>query len=117
MIEYTREELIAICEAAIVPESEWNDRDSYGAQFQVGECWALLRAGCEFEILYRPADVRSADGCFTDEDTIWINTYGKGFQYFESHEPGDPDRPYMEEERHYLPTRKRLAEAAEKDWY
>jgi len=59
LAEDTREELIALCEAALVPESEWRNRDSAGAQRQIGEAWALLRAGCPYRIL--PG---------TDDDTI-----------------------------------------------
>lgn len=34
--DYTREELISICERAIVPQSKWWDRDSEQAQAGVG---------------------------------------------------------------------------------
>lgn len=101
--DYTREELIVICEQATVPETGWHDRDSYEAQFQVGECWALLRAGCEFDIHGVESDPA------TDDQTIWLTTWGKGFSYFENHESGDDPRAYKEDELHYLPTPERLA--------
>lgn len=101
-----RAELIAICEASSVPESAWSDRDSYGAQFQVGQCWALLRAGCDFRIH------AAEDDPSPDADTIWVTTYGEGFQRFEH--GNDVDK---EKELHYLPTRARLAAVAGKDWY
>ena len=47
----TREELIAICEKATVPQSKWWDRDSAGAIQQMGMAWALLKAGCEFRVI------------------------------------------------------------------
>lgn len=34
-LEITREELIEICEASIVPYTEWNNRDSYVSQLNV----------------------------------------------------------------------------------
>lgn len=102
-----RAELLAICEAAIVPEHAWHDRDSYSAQFQVGECWALLRAGCDFRI-HMPGDDPAPD-----EDTIWLTTYGEGFQRFEIGTDAE-----KEAELHYLPTRARLAAVGPgKDWY
>lgn len=111
--DYTREELIAICEDAIRPQNRWHDRDSYDAQLQVGQCWALLLAGCDYKV----HDGTEDRTCATTEDTIWLTTYGKGFAYFENHEPNDPPHAYMEDELHYLPTRKRLDEVGSGDWY
>ena len=111
---YTREELIDICERAIVPEEKWRNRDSEKAHVQVGECWALLRAGCEFEVLYCPGGSTS-----TDHETIWLRTYSQGFNYFEggwSLDDEDP-RDYLRKELHYLPTPKRLDQANGGDWY
>lgn len=103
MAELTREELIAICEAAIVPESKWCDRDSESAHRQVGECWALLRAGCPFRI--------SAVGSLcTNEKTIWLYVDSRGFDSFET--GGERNTQSF-----YLPTRKRLADREGRDWY
>lgn len=101
-VRFTREHLIAIAEAAIVPESQWHDRDSQGAQKQVGECWALLRAGCEFRL-------STIEPCVTDERTIWLEIDSVGFSYFEEGE--------RSEDTFYLPTRASLAAANGKDWY
>jgi hypothetical protein len=100
---YTREELIAICEKAIVPEKHWLDRDSYSSQKQVGECWALLKAGCKFKIL-------TEGNLITDDQTIWVETEADGFEAFEY---GGTE--YRERETHYLPTEKRLKRKG--DWY
>lgn len=105
--EFTREELISICEAASVPEEEWLDRDSYSAQRQVGECLMLLRAGCEFEV----------DSERTNAKTIWVTTWAKGFNYFEEAREDDPPRMFKSEETYYLPTRARLSQAGVRDWY
>lgn len=90
--------MIDLCQRASVPESEWRDRDSEGAQRQVGECLMLLRAGCKFEV-----DPKVEYGSYSLE--IW----SKGFQYFEIHE--------MRSDFFYVPTAERLAGAAGKDWY
>ncbi|MGX7926483.1 hypothetical protein ACWPMX_07905 [Tsuneonella sp. HG094] len=114
---YSRGELIAICESAIVPQAKWRDRDSESAHCQLGKCWALLRAGCEFQVLYEP---NSRSGLSTDDLTIWVETLSEGFDYFESWAmPGDAAarRADLRRETHYLPTPKRLKNAAGEDWY
>jgi hypothetical protein len=107
----TREELISICEAAIVPYEKWHNRDSPHSQERVGVCWALLRAGCEFRILTHPA--HQGDGCVTDADTIWLEITHATFMSIEC---GRDEEPW-EDETFYLPTRKRLADRAGRDWY
>ena len=109
MKEYTREELIKICEQAFVPENKWHDRDSSSAQKQLGECYVFLKDGCEYEI-------REKD---SSENTIVLDMYTKGFCWFESWEE-PKDRTRKDKEKHnyfYLPTQKRLDEANGGDWY
>lgn len=102
---YTRGELIRICQQASVPEDNWTDRDSARAQMQIGECWALLNAGCEFKILH------GGDYCSTDDRTIWVEIQYRGFDDFEI---GDT----LERDTYYLPTIARLdACGVGKDWY
>lgn len=98
----TRDELIALCEAAIRPEKVWHDRDSASAQRQVAEAWALLRAGCDFEI--------EKDAPATNERTIWVRIAYRGFGSFEYGGKIDNDL-------FYIPTRARLDEAGGGDWY
>lgn len=100
----TRDELIALCEAASRSESAWHDRDSARAQRQIGEAWALLRAGCEFSIDETMEDFGGK--------TIWIRIVSKGFQFFEW---GDDE--FKDKDTFYIPTRHRLDEAGEGDWY
>lgn len=114
--EYTREELIAICEQAIVQQDDWCDRDSQSAQVGVGKCWALLKAGCEFQVTY-DHNKRLFSACVTDDKTIWLRTWSKGFNYFEYGEDDGGPFENMEEDHFYLPTPKRLAERAGRDWY
>jgi len=100
---YTREKLIEICGKSIVPQNQWFNRDSAGAQRQVGELFVLLQAGCDFEIL--------TDGlCATDEHTIWVEVEYKGFSYFDYGTSPSKDT-------FYLPTEKRLQDRVGTDWY
>jgi len=105
MKKYTREDLLKICEQAFVSEDKWGDRDSYYSQCKLGECYALLKDGCKFSIIYG-GDLN------TDENTIWLLIEAKGFSYFEDEEYGS-----KEQETFYLPTQKRLDEANGNDWY
>ena len=113
-MKYTREDLIKICEQAFVNEDKWRNRDSESSQSHLGECYALLRDGCEFEVIY------DDDICGTDEYTIWLYIYSKGFVYWESRYPNDTEeerKAYKEKKHFYLPTQKRLDEVNGGDWY
>jgi hypothetical protein len=107
MMEYTREQLIAICEKAIVPEEKWGNRDSASAQQKVGMAWAFLKAGVPFKVLTE----HGHGNLVTDERTIWLEFHIKDFGCWD----------YREGERGvettYLPTEKRLAECEGEDWY
>ena len=99
------EELIKLCEAAVVPVEKWWDRDSAEAQKQVGKALALLRAGCEWKL---------ADSPESTEKTIWILITYPGFNAVEY---GRNDRDYWEEDLFYIPTAERLAAREGGDWY
>jgi len=101
---YTREDLVALCEQAIVPESKWHDRDSQKSQVRIGTAWALLRAGCDFDDVTSDPDLGDYGG------TIWIRIYSRGFNYF------DWDGE-LEDDLFYIPTSERLDRASGKDWY
>ncbi|VXC06823.1 hypothetical protein [Aeromicrobium sp. 9AM] len=105
--DYTREDLIAICEKAIVPESDWSDRDSQRSQVKIGQAWALLKAGCDWHL---------ADDPETDARTIWIEIYSQGFNWFEGGYDGRDDE-FLTRDLFYLPTPGRLIKADGKDWY
>lgn len=104
--DYSREELISLCERAIVPVEKWSDRDSDSAHQNIGQAWAYLKAGCEFRI-------STEERLTTDEETIWLYFKVPTFQYFEY---GDEGEGYPEEHC-YIPTEKRLQERAGEDWY
>lgn len=107
--DFTREELIAICERAIVPEAKWMNRDSPNAQQEVGRAWAFLKAGCSFRVC---AAVNGRPGnCETDERTIWIEIDHRTFCSFEY------GGGHVETETFYLPTPGRLQDRAGRDWY
>jgi hypothetical protein len=94
--EFDRDILLGICERAFVPQESWHDRDSAFAQRQLGECYALLKAGCDFSVEVK-------------DETIWVDIHFQGFAYFE--EGG------LSHDRFYLPTKERLANAKGGDWY
>ena len=105
---YTRADLIEICERAIVPHDKWTDRDTPRSQTRVGEAWALLKAGCDFDVTYKPRYER--DGCVTDDQTIWLEITHDDFGTFDW---GGP----QEVETFYLPTPKRIDAHEGRDWY
>ncbi len=96
-----RKELIALCEAASVPEKKWINRDSAQAQRQVGECMMLLKAGC----IFRPADGNPT----SNSRIIWIAIESDGFAFFEGGE--------VDIDNFYIPTKKRVEKADGGDWY
>ena len=102
VIMYKRKELISICEKAIIDQKLWGNRDSSTAQRQVGECWALLKAGCNYEILTK-------GNLKTNDKTIWVKITFNGFDFFEGGK--------VETEIFYLPTNTRLNKTNGRDWY
>ena len=103
-MEYTRDVLVNMCYNAIVPQEKWCDRDSAESQKQVGQCMALLLAGCDYEILH------GGDYCSTDERTVWLEVRAEGFDSFET--GGE-----LEHLTFYLPTAQRVRDAGGGDWY
>lgn len=112
---YTREELITICESAVVPQEKWHDRGSRSAQLGVGKALALLKCGCEFEILtsnygggrrYKnQSDIRII---IWVNDSLWFGL------------PSEDPRLHGEEVSHMLftiPTPEKLERCSGGDWY
>jgi hypothetical protein len=106
-----REDLIAICERARVPQERWNNRDSAAAQRQLGAAWALLSAGCSFEIMIEGHTVRHARHMVSDAETLWVAITFHGFDYFENGHGAESVSTF------YLPTSGRLDRRAGSDWY
>lgn len=102
---YTRDDLIAICEHAIVSHDKWGDRDTCSAQEGIGKAWAFLRAGCDFTVI-----TEGDDYCVTDDRTIWIEITHDDFGVIDYDGPQAVDT-------FYLPTAARLVQAAGRDWY
>lgn len=103
MPDHSREHLLKLCEKATVPVERWANRDTPSAQEQVGRCWVLLKAGCDFEV-----DAKETNG-----ETIWLSITAPTFNTFEY---GDDD-DFSESQLFYLPTEERLAEREDGDWY
>jgi hypothetical protein len=98
----SREELITLCEKAVVSVEKWENRDTPAAQEQIGICWAYLKAGCEFEVIESDA--------FYHQISIFHPT----FHTIESQQPMEPME--LEETSFYVPTQQRI-ESSEGDWY
>jgi len=77
---------------------------------QLGEAWALLKAGCAFRV--RTAENQPKDdACVMDDKTIWLDISARGFMAFED------GAGELEEKLFYLPTTSRLRKCAGSDWY
>jgi len=101
---FTRATLHQLCIDAIVHERSWNDRDASAAHLNIGKCWALLSAGCEYSLEF-------------ENDYINVQFKVRDFAWFEyqddNEEPASDNHKY----KFYLPTRERLNEANGEDWY
>ncbi len=106
----TRDELIALCESALVPEAKWTDRDSASAMAQVGHAYAWLKAGCAFRVIHSGNATNADDRCVSDRNTVWLDITAKGFAYHDH--DGELTR-----ETFYLPTANRLRKNEGRDWY
>lgn len=102
-MEYTRKELIEICEMAIVPEDKWNNRDSCSAHEGVGRAWAFLKAGVPYKVLRKGSLI-------TNDYTIWLKFTPWDFGSFEYGKRQGNDVVY-------LPTKARIESANGADWY
>lgn len=103
---YNKEQLIEICEKAIVPHKEWINRDTSDAQAQIAVAAAYLKCGCDFRVL---TDENNSGGLATDKETIWLEITFSGFGTFEG---GD-----KEKQTYFLPTPERIKNADMRDWY
>lgn len=99
----SRKFFLDLCDRALVPQERWHDRDSEGAQRQVGEARQLLLAGCPFKVIRQDE--------FTQSDiwTWWLEITSKGFNYFEE--------GILNKSTFYIPTNRSLKRAAGGDWY
>ena len=128
----TREDLIKLCEDAVVPCSKWDNRDSYSAQVNIQDAYKGLTGGVPYK--YTIEDYGIISIAFEQptkeqrkafkhleidslEDYIdWHEEqYGKDSRYemFDSH-PVNWKENYLSA---YIPTRERLIEANGNDWY
>lgn len=105
-LDYTREDLIALAEAAMLPQELWVKSDAASAQRQTGELLSLLKAGCDFTILHR-----NAIGLNTDDQTVWVEVTYKGVQDFLAKTAASYTASF------YLPTAARLENAGGEDWH
>ena len=64
----TKEELITLCEDAVVHHTKWNNRDSYSAQREIQSIHKGLTAGLDYRIVTKEIDPEY----HSDERTIII---------------------------------------------
>jgi len=106
--DYSRGNLVAICEAAVVAVDKWRNRDSPSAHEKLGLAWVMLKSGCQFHV-HPPKAGES--GCYTDDHTIWLTIEWPSFSTFEYGGGSENDETF------YIPTPKRLRESVGRDWY
>lgn len=109
----TREELIALCLRATPQQSVWSNRDSSAAVMQMGQAWALLSCGCEFEIL-RSSEPHALN---SDDETWWVNITYHGFSVFDGMSMDDDIADFVETDHFYIPTAARLDARPDRHWY
>jgi hypothetical protein len=113
--DWTRGELIAICERAVVAVSDWNRMEGPEAHEKLGLCWVLLKAGCDVDVM-PPSRPGVTGGCATTDQHIWVvlswpsaSDLRMGFRPQAT--TGSNCAAFR------LPTPARLNQAAGKDWY
>ena len=102
-INYTKKELIELCNLGEVTYDKWQNRDSYLAQQNLHIAKLTLQGGCDFKISIKEDDKKN--GYATNEETIWIEIF---YDNWENKE---------EWHTHYIPTKKRLEKSKNGDWY
>lgn len=134
----TREELIELCELAVVHHTKWDDRDSYLAQKSIQSIYKGLTAELDFRIVTKEIspDYHSDDDTLIIEFPQPINLDklkdGKHLQissredYFKDCDPNYESEMFKGEgidftsshTSSYMPTRKRIEESGiGNDWY
>lgn len=129
-----RNELMSICEDAVVPCADWHDRDSCSTQIQLSDIYGLLEAGAEFTTKVEGDTIsiqfpdlplnfgskvnRSLDHD-TREDYFNLDTTEEDEEMFEGNGLGYNDYDYKVGNYigGYLPTRERLTQVDGGDWY
>lgn len=108
--EEVRQHLIDLCERGVVPQEHWSNRDTPGAQEQLGRAWVLLSAGCDFTI--------DTSGDDFGGSTIWVRITHRTFTSFDGCLDDHACREsHDDDDLFYLPTDKGLRAAAGRDWY
>lgn len=103
---YSREELIKICEQAIVSEKKWKHGDTPVSMAQLGRAWAYLKAGCKFEVhsnkFAMPKPPHKSDIYFSITHHCFDSVLNENYD--------------KEKETFYLPTPEKLIAANGGDW-
>ena len=122
------EDLIKICEDAVVPYNKWHDRDSYSAQMNIQDIYKRLKAGIEYTIsndhsfnsiqidFKKPTEtqVEEMKNHYLNIDSL--EDYRKEYGYDDEMFNAYPDDVHSYSSG-YLPTREKLNEVNGDDWY
>lgn len=109
--DYTREELIELCNIGVVTSDKWFNRDSCDAQKKLHLAKLTLMGGCKFKVMEHSKmgslweNRKMESSCVTDDETIWIEIF------YDDWEDGKSWHG------HYIPTKKRLEDNKDGDWY
>jgi hypothetical protein len=127
MNQLNREYLIGLCERAVVPCTEWDDRDSASAQYGIEQIHCRLLAGIPYEVevsdnmIWIQFNMPTAEQMRDIVPILNIDTVSDFREQVdpeynqEMFEPAyaDKDEAYS----HYMPTEERLNETSGSDWY
>jgi len=110
---YTRDELIDICERAIIPQKLWEQAQTEKVQKDIGRCWQLLKCRCDYQII----------GILT-EGLIGIHFFVHSQEWFEHGDNPEDTSEYtgfsFDSDKNdlgfHLPTPDRLEKFIGKDW-
>jgi hypothetical protein len=135
LIDISREELLSICEDAIIPWQNWEDRDSFSSQVLVSDIFGLLSTDATFTVTQDAETFWVSFKNVTQEQINEANTHFLSYDDRDEYLEENPDYEMFIgygldlssyginqienglEVSGYLPTRKRLEDTSGGDWY
>lgn len=124
MNKYTRDYLIDICERAVVPCSNWSNRDSYIAQINVQNIYRGLMLGLDYTVDESDYDSLTINfiNCNpiqpdADQYNLDIDNLDSYFELKGTDSEMFYCSSHFDAYGGFLPTEKRLQEADGYDWY
>lgn len=132
--ELTREYLIEIAEKSLVRYTNWHDRDSFVAQYNIKFTHAGLSSGLQFEaeindygsisvmfVNLTEEECNNANNFLSSSDSLHIDSLSDYLEKYPDREMFNVYDLWFNETDHscrgYLPTEERLQDADGSDWY